>query len=478
MTDRTLRLLRDDPRLAALAAFPFAFDLGRTTHVEDVRLACGGGLRPVAGSDTGGTYFVCDDGAVLYADSEGAAGVVGASVDEAVEILVGLPACPAGLTADAPPEEILARVAEAEEEMREECAPELDAQRAQLRKALGFAERSPAELLALLDAALASTEPDHLLLNAAEGRAYRPLAPWPRRPLWEPVLARGRADLAALRADASGALDAVADPVRRTLVLRAAQFDRRATDLPFLRRLLAREARDAGMTEELRLAAVLVGLAGDPDDLALLHAARATTYDTHLGLSGIPDRDATAEHLRAWAREWDDSLFGDDPADEPFLAWVELALAQDLTELARTALVRRLDEDPWEAVELSTMRGMFEELGDTAQALRTQRHAVAVAHPVPGSYGRVSALLTLARLEREGGQLAAAVDTLTTLRDQLDRSDDELVRHWRGVMLGVHLTREHYAVAAAGLPAAQADAVRAAADALRAQLSEPGARSV
>ena len=79
MTDDALRLLRQDPHLAGLAAFPFDFDLDRAVHghAEPVRLASGGPLEAVVGSDTGGTYFVCADGSLLYADSEGSAGIIG-----------------------------------------------------------------------------------------------------------------------------------------------------------------------------------------------------------------------------------------------------------------------------------------------------------------------------------------------------------------------------------------------------------------
>ena len=42
MTDRALQLLRPDPRLAELVAFPFNFDLDRADQVEDVRPASGG----------------------------------------------------------------------------------------------------------------------------------------------------------------------------------------------------------------------------------------------------------------------------------------------------------------------------------------------------------------------------------------------------------------------------------------------------
>ncbi|SEE34936.1 hypothetical protein [Streptomyces sp. Ag109_O5-10] len=189
MTDHCLRLLRQHRRLAELAAYPFDFDLDRAVHghAEPVRLASGGPLEAVAGSGTGGTYFVCADGSLLYADSEGSAGIIGSSVDEALEIMIGLPGwrdllhlSPAdGGTA------ILARVAEIEEEIREYHG--IDEERAELRSALGLPDRSPIELLGMLHTALLRTEPDFLLLNADEGGAYDLLDPHPRPPLWESV---------------------------------------------------------------------------------------------------------------------------------------------------------------------------------------------------------------------------------------------------------------------------------------------------
>ncbi|MER5791567.1 hypothetical protein [Streptomyces sp. NPDC001980] len=189
MTDHCLRLLRQHRRLAELAAFPFNFDLDRAAdgHGEPVRLASGGSLDVVAGCDTGGTYFVCADGSLLYADSEGSAGTIGSSVDEALEIVIGLPGwrdllrlSPAdGETA------ILAGVAEIEEEIREYHG--IDAERAELRAALDLPDRSPVELLGMLHTALLRTEPDFLLLNADEGCAYDLLDPHPRPPLWESV---------------------------------------------------------------------------------------------------------------------------------------------------------------------------------------------------------------------------------------------------------------------------------------------------
>ncbi|WP_223281492.1 hypothetical protein [Streptomyces antnestii] len=224
MTDHALRLLRQDRRLAELAAFPFDFDLNRAAHchVEEVRLASGGPLETVAGDDTGGTYFVCADGSVLYADSEGAAGIIGSSVDETLELVIGLPGWRGytRLSPDDGEEKILARVAETEDGIREYCR--IDDERAELRATLGFPKRSPIELVGRLRAALLRTEPDFVLLNADEGCAYDRIGP-AGPPLWEPVLAAGRADLACLReGDRTAWREVAEDPVRRRITLRAA----------------------------------------------------------------------------------------------------------------------------------------------------------------------------------------------------------------------------------------------------------------
>ncbi|MCX5252841.1 hypothetical protein OOK27_01455 [Streptomyces canus] len=390
MTDHALGRLRQDPRLAELADFPFNFSLARAGHghVEPVRLASGGPLEVMAGDDTGGTYFVCGDGSVLYADSEGGAGVIGSSVDEALEVLIGLPGwhdC-TRLSPEDGEEKILAHVAEVEREIREECEIALDEERAELRAALGFPERSPVELVGMLHAALARTEPAHTLLNAEEGRAYDLIGP-PPPPLWEPVLAQGRADLAALRAGESAVWEAVAEhAVRRRLALRAAQFDRAEGDLELLRRLLRYERRSS-MTDELRLAAVLVGGYGRAEDLPLLHEVRKTDFDTACGLSEIPGPDADPAELRRWAQETDDLFFGGDPADEPLYTWTDLALDQGLTSLALVALIRRFDaieldqgllrraDDPTrlDTAELSALADDFERLGEPVQAERARR---------------------------------------------------------------------------------------------------------
>ncbi|MFE1884599.1 hypothetical protein [Streptomyces diastatochromogenes] len=482
MTDHALRLLRQHRHLAELAAFPFNFDLDRAAHghVEPVRLASGGPLEVVAGDDTGGTYFLCADGSMLYADSEGLAGIIGTSADEALEILIGLPGWHdyVGLSPADGTEAILTQVAETEKEIREYYG--IDAERAELRAALGFPERSPVELIGMLHAALLRTEPDHVLLNAEEGMAYHLLAEHPRPPLWEPVLERGRADLARLRAGDPTVAD---DPVRRRLVLRAAQFDRSDDDLPLLRRLLRREV-GSSMTDELRLAAVLVGLYGDPADLPLLHEVRDTDFDTWCGLGGIPERDASGPELRQWAADLDASLFGADPSDEPVSTWTDLAAAQGLTELARVTLIRRLDDitmnqslllRPGTRTEmdpspLHSLAFDFEHLGDAEQALRAQRLYTGLQET---AWDRVSARRDLARLERETGRLLPAARTLSALRSTLDAPGDDSLAHWQAVNLGRFIVQEHYALARALADAdlaEEARAVLAGGDAIRGEL--------
>ncbi|WP_199547624.1 hypothetical protein [Streptomyces sp. N35] len=490
MTDQALRLLRRDPRLAALAAFPFTFDLERAAHghVEEVRLASGGELEVLAGDDTGGTFFRCADGSVLYASSEGGAGIIGSTVDEALDILTGLPGWENYLRLSPQDGEEALRVAvtETEDELREDYG--IDDERTELRAALGFPDRSPVELITLLHAALLRTEPEFVLLNAEEGCAYRLLDDHPRPPLWEVVLAAGRVDLAALRAG-DGAVRQVMedDPVRRRLALRAAQFDRADGDLPVLRELIRHEA-ESSMTDELRLAAVLIGSHGRAEDLPLLDEIRATDFDTACGLSEIRDLEADGAVLREWARGLDDSMFGTDPSDEPLETWTDLAADQGLTEFARVPLIRRLDEielnqsllrDPRNPGKLNpgplaSLARDFDRLGDPPQALRAQRLYVALQET---AWDRVSALRDLAGLERRAGQLEPAARTLLALRTTLENPGDDSLAWWQRVNLGRFIVREHDDLAqtmADGGHTARADEVRDAAEGLRAQLIQPG----
>ncbi|WP_157995690.1 hypothetical protein [Thermomonospora amylolytica] len=486
-----LRILRERPELAELAAFPFDFDLDRAEHLEDVRLASGAPIEPVAGDDTGGTYFLCAGGEVLYAGSEGQAGLIGDSLAEALETLIGLPSWYDYVSVDtsAGDEALAAEIAGIEADLCETYGTGLEAARTTLLDGLGLRRVPGPELIRRLQRALLRTEPDFLLLNADEGLAYNPMDRLPRPPLWEIALAPGRADLAEARADAGRWAEIAADEGRRAGVLRAAQYDRRPEDLPLLRVLLRHEAPQL-VTEEFRLAAVLVGLhGGSAEDHAFLHELYDTDFDVHCHLGGFPD---TPDGMRRWAAELDASNYGEDPADEHPFTWIDLAIRQGRTETARAALLRLLDHhdlrlysvrqgDPPELLEgvtgpllghprtdlqdAPTLRSLafrLEQIGDHRQAARAQRlYASLLEEP----FERVGALRTLAALHRKAGEIDAAWRSLQRTADSLDGT------YWREVQLGHFLIEEHFLTARAALDAGLPSTAHEALDAGKALLS-------
>ncbi|MGW4822669.1 hypothetical protein ACWEP4_27675 [Streptomyces sp. NPDC004227] len=447
---RLLDLLRQSPRLGELAAFPFDFDLCRADHGEDVRLASGAPLEGIAGDDTGGTYFLHGDGGVLYADSEGHAGLIAENLADALELVTDLPGWRDHL--HLPPEtgeeELSAAALEVEDSIRAAYAPSLDSCRDELLTALGLTLRPPAELFARMHRALLRTEPDHVLLLTDEGSAYHLLDPHPRPPLRDAVLAACQADLDHLRADRAdwpmvafsvtsdrSGSEHDANAARRAGVLRAAQCDRRDTDLPLLRHLLEqeslcrREAPFGGMSEELHLAVFLVARCLREEDLPRLYAARCANFDTWCALSdlplGRPDKSGEdalrwePEALQAWVGALDTSeWFGDDPKPEPVETWVTLARRQGRTELARTALIRMLDDiGPTGISELPWVIHEFAELGDFLQASRAQRLYVSLQDT---DLARGIAYTRLSGLERQAGDLDRAWTSLQRALTTLD----------------------------------------------------------
>ncbi|MCC9309312.1 hypothetical protein LN042_19865 [Kitasatospora sp. RB6PN24] len=461
---RALRLLRERPDLAQLAAYPFNVDIDRADHVEEVRLASGAALEAVAGDDTGGTYFVCADGAVLYAGSEGEAGLIADSVDGALEVLIGLPCWHdyTDLDPQADDVELAAKVAESEEEFSEYYGPDLDADRDALLAALGLRRFPQPELIRRLQRSLLRTEPDHLLLNAEGLCAYTLMDRLPRPPLWQTVLAPGRSDLALMRADPVNWPEVAGSPARRVTALRAAQYDRQEADLPFLRELLRCEARH-GATEELRLAAVLVGLHGQVEDHQFLQSLREGNVDAYGHLGGFPD---TPRDLSRWAAEFDQSNYGEEPADESELTWAELARRQGRIELARCALIRLLDDaGPRDEQLLGQLARELAKLGDYAQAARA-RHLNASLQDDP--WNRGSALADLASLQRRAGEIEAAWSSLQKAVSAFDGPSsppvtDQLALDldlpesrpravdWRALGLGLSLVEEHLLLARAAV---------------------------
>ncbi|TGB14665.1 hypothetical protein [Streptomyces sp. MZ04] len=442
MTDRVLELLRSRPDLAELAAFPFNFDVSRAYHVEDVHLASGASLEPIAGDDTGGTYFLCADQAVLHASSEGDAVLIADSVGEALEMLVRLPEWCEGLTAELDEEGLRTQVRAGDDEAREEFAPELDAQRAALVSGLGLPDRPLVELFALTESAAGRTEPDHVLLNSPDLCAYR-LHESYRQCLRDVVLGPGRETLERVRSGDLGAREeAAADPVLRSGVLRAAQFDRRDDDLSLLRCLLEREnaAERSEWFQERRLAAVLVASHGQDQDVPLL---RSATFGQVTDSAG--------------AVEWARAEEARDATAESEFTWIELARRQGRTEHARVALIRLLDDTGPHADRLRELSRALERIGDHAQEARAQFNLLSLQDT---ALDRASEAYVLARLERGKGDLAAAGRALERARAAVGvdgTPPDNTAAQWHRRGLGRLITEQHLELTLAAVEAGDAD---------------------
>ncbi|MFF3314369.1 hypothetical protein ACFYV5_02520 [Streptomyces sp. NPDC003035] len=442
MTDRVLELLRSRPDLADAAAFPFNFDVDRAYHVEEVHPASGASLEPIAGDDTGGTYFLCGGTAVLHASSEGDAVLFADSVGEALEMLVRLPWWCEDLSTELDEESLAAAVRAADDEAREEFAPELDARRAALLSGLGLPERPLVELLALSESAARRTDPDHVLLNSEELCAYL-LEESYRPSLRDVVLGPGREALERMRSgDVDVRKEVAEDPVLWAGVVRAAGYDRRDGDLPLLRELLRRgHAEGDEWYRERWLGAMLVALHGQAEDVPLLRTATS---------GQVTD---SAEAL-----EWAHGL---DAAEESPFTWIELARRQGRVEHARVALIRMLDDTGPDAQRLRELSRALERIGDHAQAARAQFNLLSLQDT---AWDRAAEAHVLARLERGKGDLAAAGRALDRARAAVGLDGartDGTVAEWHRRGLGLRITEQHLELTLAAVEAGAAPLARA-----------------
>jgi hypothetical protein len=166
--------IRDNARATELLATVFDFDLTRADHGEPVRLASGGDLHPVAGDAAGGTFFVCDGGPVLYASSEGSAGVLAKDLTTALELIIGIPTWH-DVVGDVPDLDAMRAAHEASYiEMKEDFEPEIDQHRVEAAAELGLAEVPTDELLLRLRTSLTDLSPDYVLVNE-DGDEYESL---------------------------------------------------------------------------------------------------------------------------------------------------------------------------------------------------------------------------------------------------------------------------------------------------------------
>ncbi len=165
--------IRKNTRAAALPAVVFDFDVTRLDPVEPVRLASGGELRAVAGDASGGTFFLCDGGPVLYADSEGGAAIVAADLDAVIRLVVGVPTCP-DVVSDAPDVKAMRASFESSYAELKAGEPGIDQVRAEVIAELELGQVAVDELLASLSRCLTELSPDYVLLNE-NGDEYDPL---------------------------------------------------------------------------------------------------------------------------------------------------------------------------------------------------------------------------------------------------------------------------------------------------------------
>ena len=182
-----LARLEADREAATLACHPFEFDTGfdTITHCEPVWLASGAPLEPIAKDHGGGTYFLCGEGdgedrPVVFADSEGHSGVMGATLRDALLLMIGLPCAGEALywerqgrTMDEQALEALR--AEDDAEFTEAAGLEEGAMavmRAELLRRLGLAPLPPLTWLLERERAAEDLEPHYALINE-DGNTYR-----------------------------------------------------------------------------------------------------------------------------------------------------------------------------------------------------------------------------------------------------------------------------------------------------------------
>lgn len=177
--DEILEMVRQDPGLAELLCEVCEFDLSRGDHGEPVHLSSGQALEGIAGDFTGGTFFLCGQRRptrpVLYASSEGQAGLIGRSLADALEVMVGLPSWWDCLKFSGDGDLATMR-STAEHLQRDEIKDEPDtaARRIQLETALSLNLAPVPVLLARLRDAVAGTAPD-FVLTLDTGEEYDPL---------------------------------------------------------------------------------------------------------------------------------------------------------------------------------------------------------------------------------------------------------------------------------------------------------------
>lgn len=177
--DEILTILRRDPDLDELLTEVCELDITRGDHGETGRLSSGQPLECVAGDFTGGAFYLCGESRptrpVLYASSEGEAGLVGPSLAGALEVMIGLPSWTDCLKFSGGGDPAAMRSAAEhlrQDELRD--SPEIDTHWARLAEALSLDLATVPVLLTRLRDAVAGTTPDYVYRDGT-GAEYDPL---------------------------------------------------------------------------------------------------------------------------------------------------------------------------------------------------------------------------------------------------------------------------------------------------------------
>ena len=183
--------IRGDAELHRFLAESPEFNVDRRNRSEGARLSSGAALEEVAGDFTGGSFFLCGEAGaaarpVLYASSEGAAGVLGSDLSAALELMIGLPYWRDCLGFSAGGD--LAVMRTAARLLQEDLLardPGVEAAQDRAAAALGVARPPVPELVARLQAAVADAGPDFGYADetGSYGGLFGPFEP-SRNPRW------------------------------------------------------------------------------------------------------------------------------------------------------------------------------------------------------------------------------------------------------------------------------------------------------
>ncbi len=164
-------MLRADDELAnSLAGYPLEFDITHHPDDESLRLASGMPREVIAGEGAGGGFMLCGDPAterpVLYADSEGAAGLIATSLAEAITLHLVLPRWGETLSSSAGGDLVTmlryAPILDRESHAEDAAYAGL---RDRLASALGLEPLPPLDVVVRrLHSAVSATEPDYVLI--------------------------------------------------------------------------------------------------------------------------------------------------------------------------------------------------------------------------------------------------------------------------------------------------------------------------